>query len=102
MKRAVILILSVMIVGIGLWVMTASRTLDSACTLSARTGGGSSCVSGVPFVLLGTALAATGIGSMVYQVVAWIRGTRRKSMRREYMAITTLHDYEVELLSDVA
>jgi hypothetical protein len=102
MKRAAIMTLSVAIAAVGFWVMTASHTLNSACTLSAQTGGGTSCVSGLPFVLLGIALAATGAGSMIFQLLAWIRGNRRKSMRQAYTAITTLHDYEVELLSDVA
>ena len=39
---------------------------------------------------------------MVVQLVAWIRAIRRKSMPQEYAAITNLHDYEVELLNDVA
>jgi hypothetical protein len=102
MKRTVTLILSAGIVAVGLWVMTASRTLNSACTLSTQTGGGTSCLPGLPFVLLGVALAATGVVSMVVQLVSWIRAIRRKSMPKEYTAITNLHDYEVELLSDVA
>lgn len=102
MKRTVTLILSVVIIGVGLWVMRASQTLDSACTLSADTGGGPSCVSGLPFDLLGIALTMTGVVSMIIQLLTWVRSARSKSMRREWPKITTLHEYEVESLRDVA
>jgi hypothetical protein len=102
MKRATILILSVAIMAVGLWVMKSSQTLDSACTLSAQTGGGTSCVSGLPFDLLGIALALTGAGSMIFQALSFIRDLRRRSMRQEFPAITSLHEYEVERLRDVA
>jgi hypothetical protein len=102
MKRTVTAILSVVLIGVGLWVLTSSQTLDSACTLNARTGGGTSCVSGLPFALLGIALLTTGAVSMTIQLVASIRTARRRSIRREYPAITTLHEYEVESLRDVA
>ena len=102
MKRTVLLILSVATIGVGLWVMTSSRILDSACTLSATTGGGTSCVSGLPFQLLGVALATTGAITIIVQLFAIARSMRRRSMPQEFPAITTLHDYEVETLRDVA
>ena len=102
MKRTITLILSVATIAVGLWVMRSSQTLDSVCTLSAKSGGGTSCVGGLPFDLLGIALAITGVVSMIIQLLTSIRSARRKSMRREWPAITTLHEYEVELLRDVA
>jgi hypothetical protein len=101
MKRAVTLTLSVGIVAIGLWVMTATQTLHTACTLNAQSGGGTSCISGLPFDLLGIALATTGAVSVLFQVLTWLR-VRRRSSALESPQITTLHDYEVELLRDVA
>jgi hypothetical protein len=98
----VTLTLSVGIVAVGLWVMTATQTLRTACTLSAQTGGGSSCISGLPFDLLGIALAITGAVSLLVQVLSWLRDVRRRSTALESPPITTLHEYEVELLRDVA
>jgi len=100
--RAATLTLSVAIIAVGLWVMTASQTLHTACTLNAQTGGGTSCMSGLPFDLLGIALAITGAVSFLIQVLTWLRAVRRKSTPLESPRITTLHQYEVELLRDVA
>jgi len=102
MKRAVTLILCFVTVAVGLWVMSASQTLDSACTLSARTGGGNSCVSGLPFLLLGIALTAAGVTSTIIELSTSIRGSRRKLTRREQSTISTLHQHGDESLRDVA
>jgi hypothetical protein len=102
MKRSVTLILCFAIVAVGLWVMSSSRTLDSACTLSAQTGGGKACVSGMPFFLLGIALSATGVVSMIVSLWTLMRGARRKSTRRERSTISALPPHEVESLRDVA
>jgi multisubunit Na+/H+ antiporter MnhB subunit len=102
MKRTVTLLLSLMVTAIGLWVMTASQSLGSACTLSAQTGGGTSCVSGLPFDVLGIALTATGTVSVIVQLLTWVRSVRRKATLQKSLEITTLHEYEVELLRDVA
>jgi hypothetical protein len=96
MKRAITLTLSLGIIGVGLWVLTASQTLRTACTLN----GGASCINGLPFDLLGIALATTGAVSLLIQVLTWLRVVRRKPV--ESPQITTLHEYEVELLRDVA
>ena len=90
------------IIVIGLWVVSASHTLNSACTLNAHTGVGTSCVSGLPFKLLGIALMMTGGVSVIVQLVGLTRAVRRRSIPRQSPAITTLHEYEVELLRDVA
>jgi len=94
-------VLSLVTVAVGIWVMQSSQTLNSACTLSAQTGGGTSCVSGLPFDLLGIGLTITGAVSMSIQLLTAIR-SRRKSTQREFTTITTLHEYEVERLRDVA
>jgi hypothetical protein len=96
------MVLGVVTAAIGFWLMNASRTLDSACTLSAHSGGGNSCVSGVPFQLLGIALTATGVASTVIALVASIRGIRRKVTHRKHSTITTLARHEVEPLREVA
>ena len=98
MKRVVTLTLSVGIIAVGLWVMTASQTLHTACTLN----GGTSCISGLPFDLLGIALAVTGAVSLLVQVLLWLRAVRRRSTPLASPQITNLHEYEVELLRDVA
>jgi hypothetical protein len=98
MKRAITLTLSLGIIGVGLWVLTASQTLRTACTLN----GGASCISGLPFDLLGIALATTGAVSLLVQVLLWLRAVRRRSRPQASPQITTLHQYEVELLRDVA
>ncbi len=102
MKRAITLTLSLAIIAVGAWVMQASQTLHTACTLNASTGGSTSCISGLPFDILGVALATAGAVSLLVQIVTWIRSTRRWSKPQVSPAITTLHEYEVELLRDVA
>jgi hypothetical protein len=98
MKRAITLTLSLGVIGVGLWVLTASQTLRTACTLNA----GASCISGLPFDVLGIALATTGAASLLVQVLLWLRAERRRSRPLESPQITTLHEYEVEMLRDVA
>jgi hypothetical protein len=102
MKRSITLILCFVIFGVGLWVMSSSQTLDSACTLSARTGGGTACVSSVPFYLLGIALCATGVVTMIVALTTVMRDRRLTTMRRETSTITALHQQEAESLRDVA
>ena len=95
------MILCVGIVGVGLWVIGATHTLSSACTLSARTGGGTGCVSGFPFFLLGIALIATGVVSVIVTATS-MRAARRESARRERSTISTLRPQADESLRDVA
>jgi hypothetical protein len=102
MKRALTSILCSVTVVVGLWVMSASQTLDSACTLSAQTGLGTSCVSGVPFQILGIALTALGVVSMIFVALTSIRGARRRLTGQGRSTISTLHPDEVESLRDVA
>ena len=102
MKRAVTLILCLATVAVGIWVMSASQTLDSACALSARTVGNNSCVSGWPFQLLGIALAATGALCLVIASMRSIRDTRQKLSGREQTSIAILHQKGEESLRDVA
>src|SRR5664279_4416831 len=101
MKRAVTLILCLVTVAVGLWVMSASQTLDSACTLSAQTVGSNSCVSGLPYQLLGIALTATGVLCTIIALKTSIRGTRRRLTRREESTISTLRQDGQETLRDV-
>jgi hypothetical protein len=89
-------------VAVGLWVMSASQTFDSACTLSSKTVGNTSCVSGLLFQLLGIAVAATGVLCMIIALTTSIRATRRRLTRREESTISTLHQSGGESLRDVA
>jgi hypothetical protein len=100
MKRAVTLVLCLVMVAVGLWVLSASHTLESACTISGQTGGGHSCVNGVPFQLLGLALTAAGVASAIF--VLWSSIRARRQSRRERSTISTLPQHQVESLRDVA
>jgi hypothetical protein len=102
MKRTVTVILCLVTISVGLWVISASETLGSACTLSSRTGGGNSCVSGLPFYLLGGGLIAVGSANLFVMLVASIRAIRRTSAQPEQSEISTLHHREVDSLRDVA
>jgi hypothetical protein len=102
MKRSVTLILACATVAVGLWVISSSQTLDSVCTFSARTGGGSACISGVPFYLLGIALIATGAVTVIVALATLVRRMRHQSARRARSTITALHPQETESLRDVA
>lgn len=101
MKRSITLILCLVTIAVGLWVMSGTHTLNSACTLSAQSGGGKACISGLPFYLLGIALIATGAVCMVVALLTLMRSTR-KSTRQVTSTISTLHPYEVDSLRDVA
>jgi hypothetical protein len=102
MKRAFTLILCFVTVAIGLWILSASHTLDSACTLSAQSGQGPSCVSGVPFQVLGIALTTMGVVSMSIVLIGSIRAARRRLIGQEPSSISTLHQHDVDSLRDVA
>ena len=97
MKRSITLILSLLTVGVGLWVMTSTQTLEAACTL----GGGNTCGIDLPFYLLGIALIATGAVSASVAILTSLRRARRKSMQGR-STISTLHPQEVDSLRDVA
>jgi hypothetical protein len=56
----------------------------------------------LPYFLLGIALAATGVVSMIIALLTSIRSARRNSARRERATISILHQHEVESLRDVA
>jgi hypothetical protein len=102
MKRAAPLILCLVTVAVDLWVINASQTLDSVCTLNAHTGGGNACVYGLPFSLLGIALTATGVVSMIIALSSSMRSARRKLTRGQRSAISTLPQPELESLREVA
>lgn len=96
------MLLCLVTVAVGLWVMRGSQTLNAACTLNARTGGGGTCVSGLPFYLLGLMLIAIGAVTMIVALVTLLRSVRRNVTPHEQPTITTLHELEVEFLRDVA
>jgi hypothetical protein len=100
MKRSVTVILSLVAVAVGFGVISGSRTLESACTLNAQTGGGA-CVSSLPFYALGIALITTGAVTTVVALSTLIRAMHRRSTH-ELTAISTLHPREVESLREVA
>jgi hypothetical protein len=102
MKRSGTLILCAGTVVVGLWVIGASHTLNSACTLSAKAGGGTSCVSGFPFFLFGIALIATGVVSVIVVMENWMRSRQREAARRERSTISRLRPPVDESLRDVA
>jgi len=102
MKRSVTLILCCVNVALGLWLVSGTQTLASACTLSAQSGGGKACVSGLPFYLLGITLIATGAVCMIVTLLTLIRSTRRKSTPEKLSTISTLHPHEADSLRDVA
>ena len=86
----------------GLWMITATQTLNSACTLSAQSGASGSCVSGIPFYLVGIALTVVGAASLIGTLVASIRAARNTSERGELSTISILPRHETESLRDVA
>ena len=102
MKRLATVMLCFVIFAVGLWVISGSRTLDSACALSARTTGNQACISGTPFFLLGVGLCVTGVVSLVVALWTMTRRRRSTSLRHEPSAVSTLHRDEVESLRDVA
>jgi hypothetical protein len=100
-KRSITLILSLLTVGVGLWVMTSTQTLEAACTLGASSGTGNACGIDLPFYLLGIALITTGAASTSVALLTLLRSARRKSMLGR-STISTLHPHEVDSLRDVA
>ena len=102
MKRALTLILSLATAVGGLWTITATHTLNSACTLSAQSGAGGSCVSGLPLYLLGIALTVAGAASLIVTLVTSIRAALDKSARGEPATISVLPHHETGSLRDVA
>jgi hypothetical protein len=82
--------------------ITATHTLNSACTLSAQSGAGGSCVSGLPFYLVGIAFTVVGAASLIVTLVTSIRAARDKSARAEPSTISVLPQHETESLRDVA
>jgi hypothetical protein len=56
----------------------------------------------LPYYLLGIALTATGVVSMIIALVTSVRSARRNSTRRKRSTISILHQHEVESLRDVA
>ena len=108
MKRALTLILSSATAVGGLWMIAATHTLNSACTLSAQSGAGGPCVSGLPFYLVGIALTVVGAASLIVTLVTLvtlvtsIRAARDTSERGEPSTISFLPQHETESLRDVA
>jgi hypothetical protein len=99
-KRSITLICSLLTVGVGLWVMSSTQTLEAVCTLGARSGAGT-CGIDLPFYLLGIGLITTGAVSTCVALVTLIRSARRTSMQAR-STISTLHLREVDSLRDVA
>jgi len=91
----------VVTVAVGLWVITASHTLVSACTLSARSVG-NACISGWPFYALGIALTLAGVVSAIIALVKATRERRLASMQQDPSTISTLHRQGEEPLREVA
>jgi hypothetical protein len=96
MKRSITLIFSLLTIGVGLWVMSSTQTLEAACTLGANT-----CGIDLPFYLLGMGLIATGAVSTCVVTVTSIRSARRRSLQAR-TTISTLHRQEADSLRDVA
>ena len=86
----------------GLWMITATNTLNSACILSTHSGAGGPCVSGLPFYLLGIALTVAGAASLIVTLATSIRAALDKSARGEPSTISVLPQRETESLRDVA
>jgi hypothetical protein len=82
--------------------ITATNTLKSACTLSAQSGAGGPCVSGLPFYLIGIALTVAGAASLIVTLVTSIRAALDTSARGEPSTISVLPQREAESLRDVA
>jgi hypothetical protein len=93
--------MSVLTVGVGTWVISGTRTLEAACTLSAQSGGGNTCGIDLPFYLLGIMLIATGAVSTIVALLTMVRA-RRASIARARTPISTLQLHEVDSLRDVA
>ncbi len=88
--------------GVGLWVISGSQTLESACALSVRTLGNASCIPGTPFFLLGVGLCVAAVVSMIVALWSLMRGRRSSSLGREHSTVSELHTHEDEELRDVA
>ena len=86
----------------GLWMIAATHTLNSACILSAQSGAGGSCVSGMPFYLTGIALTGTGVACLIVTLVSSLRARLNRSARVEPSMISVLPQHEPESLRDVA
>jgi hypothetical protein len=101
-KRALTLILSLATAVGGLWMINATHSLNSACILSAQSGAGGSCVSGLPFYLTGMALTAIGVVCLIVTLISSLRTRLDKSARVEPSIISVLPQHETESLRDVA
>jgi hypothetical protein len=101
MKRAITLTLCVITVAVGLWVVTASHTLNSACALDARAVA-NACITGWPFYLLGGALALTGVVSSMIVLGRALRDVRRVTTRPDESTISTLPRQGEKSLREVA
>ena len=101
MKRSIAVILCLATMAVGLWVVSGSQTLNSTCTLSAQTGGGTACVSGLPFFFVGILTIAAGAVCMFVTLLALTR-SRRLRARHVQSTISTLHPNEIDSLRDVA
>jgi len=75
--------------------------MDSACTLSARLGN-NSCVVGWPFTLVGVALIATGVISVLIALLTPRRAARRGVAALDQSSISTLPQHDEDSLRDVA
>lgn len=96
------MILGLAAVATGLWVVSAVHVLNSACTISADTAGGGTCVSGIPYYIFGVAITAIGVMSMMLTLFAMLRSRHRESALVDQSPITVLRHHESETLRDVA
>lgn len=102
MKKTATVVLSLVTVAVGVWVLSGTQTLNSACTLRGQPVGVGACDYRLPFYLLGAALMALGAVTLMVTIVTQLRTARRKSIRRAGSTISTLHSHDVDPLRDVA
>ncbi len=95
------MVLSLVTVAVGVWVLSGTQTLNSACTLRGQPVVGA-CDYRLPFYLLGAALMALGAVTLIVTIVTQLRAARRESIRRAGSTISTLHSQDVDPLRDVA
>jgi hypothetical protein len=101
-KRTATVILGLAAVATGLWVVSAVHVLNSACSINAETFGGGTCVSGVPYYIIGFSITAIGVVSIVLTLFAMLRRGRPESALVKQSPISTLRHHESEILRDAA
>lgn len=96
--------LSLAVVSVGVWMITAVTTLNTVCTVDSsplvRTS--AACMSRLPFYFFSFALAIGGLIILMLSLLAMARRGRNKPVISEQPAITTMLHHEPESLRDVA